>query len=368
MNGIQFHNEDITNYNNQQHMKSIKSDNCTQTEGCAEKEFQILKKQLARHEKTIASLSQLTEKLKLAKNEPRISVTCLENDDKKCKYFTGIASGPILRQIYNALVCDLPTFQELSKEQLLVLVLRKLRLNEPFCSLGYFYNLSPTTISEHFFETLNAIYPFLKTFVRFPARSVLKKHMPLGFQRKYGNSVTVIIDCFEVNMESPNPHAIKANANVFSFYKKHKTVKVLIGISPSGSILYVSSAFGGRISDKEIVKQSGFLEHLQEGDFIMADRGFLIESLVSPLNATVSYPAFKKKNHQLEPLDAVASKELSSLRIHVERLIGVLRQKFLVLTDTIPITLLQRWNNDTLAIDQILTVTSALVNLCPSVV
>lgn len=52
----------------------------------------------------------------------------------------------------------------------------------------------------------------------------------------------------------------------------------------------------------------------------------------------------------------------------MERVIGVLRQKFLILTDTIPITLVQRWNNDIPAIDQILTVAAALVNLCPSVV
>lgn len=100
----------------------------------------------------------------------------------------------------------------------------------------------------------------------------------------------------------------------------------------------------------------------------MADRGFLIETLLAPLNASVSYPAFKKRNQQLEPLDAIASKELSSLRIHVERLIGVLRQKFMILTGIVPITLLQRWNDDMLAIDQILIVSSALVNLCPSVV
>lgn len=146
-------------------------------------------------------------------------------------------------------------------------------------------------------------------------------------------------------------------------------MKVLIGIRPSGSILYVSPAFGGRISDKEIVKQSGFLQCLQEGDFVMADRGFLIETLLAPLIASVSYPAFKKRNQQLEPLDDIASKELSSLRIHVERLIGILRQKFMILTGIVPITLLQRWNDDMLAIDQILIVSSALLLYpCPSVV
>lgn len=98
-----------------------------------------------------------------------------------------------------------------------------------------------------------------------------------------------------MNMESPDPKAMAANANVYSFYKRHKTVKVLIGISPSGGIIFVSPTFGGRISDKEIVKLSGFLDFLREGDFILADRGFLIADLLQTVNASVSYPAFKKK-------------------------------------------------------------------------
>lgn len=208
----------------------------------------------------------------------------------------------------------------------------------------------------------------MKGLVRFPSRAVLKQHMPLSFRQKYDDNVTIIIDCFEINTESPNTKAMVASANVFSNYKKHNTIKVLIGISASGGIIYVSEAFGGRASDKEIVKSSGFLGLIREGDFVMADRGFLIEDLLAPLNASIAYPAFKKKNQQLEPLDAVHSKELSSLRIHVERLIGSLRQKFLILTDIIPITMLQHWNNNTPAIDQIIMICAALVNLCPTIV
>lgn len=95
-------------------------------------------------------------------------------------------------------------------------------------------------------------------------------------------------------MESPNPKSMRANANVFSNYKKHKTVKVLIGISASGNI-YISESFGGRTSDKEIIKLSGFLNMIEDGDFIMADRGFLIDELLSPLGASVVYPSFKKR-------------------------------------------------------------------------
>lgn len=168
--------------------------------------------------------------------------------------------------------------------------------------------------------------------VKWPSRETLKKHMPAAFREKYGDRVTIIIDCFEIHIESPKSEKMIANANVYSFYKHHKTVKILAGITPAGSYAFISEAFGGRISDKQITLMSGILDFIEEGDFVMADRGFLIGDLLAQKNAVLSVPAFKKANHQLQPVDACVSKDLSALRIHVERLIGSLRQKVLMLS------------------------------------
>lgn len=347
----------------------FKEDKCTQTkdsttsnekENCVDwqEQIQMLHKQI----------STLKLSLSIANEGTRFTIETLACDDKKCRYFTGLSSGSVLKKLYQELCDIIPTFDAINKEQIFILTLRKIRLNEPFATLSYLYNLHPTTISNYFYETLHSIYPQMKKLIHFPPRHVLKKHMPLKFLQKYSDKITIIIDCFEIMMESPNSSKMKARANVFSNYKKHNTVKILIGVSCSGCILFISNGFGGRISDKEIVKQSGFLDNIQDGDLIMADRGFLIEDLLRINNASVTYPAFKKKNKQLEPLDAAASKELSSLRIHVERIIGVLRQKFKILSDIIPISLLERWNDDMLALDEIIIVAAALVNLCPSVV
>lgn len=74
-------------------------------------------------------------------------------------------------------------------------------------------------------------------------------------------------------MENPNPKMLQTNANMYSNYKKNKTIKVLMGISASGNIIYVSEGFGGRISDKEIVKKSIFLNRIEEGDFCYGNKG-----------------------------------------------------------------------------------------------
>ena len=60
-------------------------------------------------------------------------------------------------------------------------------------------------------------------------------------------------------------------------------MKVLIGITPSGVISFVSQTYEGSISDRKLVEQSGLLKMLEPGDEIVADKGFLILDLLAQL-------------------------------------------------------------------------------------
>ena len=53
-------------------------------------------------------------------------------------------------------------------------------------------------------------------------------------------------------------------------------MKFLIGIAPNGAVVFVSAGY----PDKQLTISSGVLDHLQAGDGIMADKGFLIDDLL----------------------------------------------------------------------------------------
>ena len=85
--------------------------------------------------------------------------------------------------------------------------------------------------------------------------------------------------------------------------------------------------------------------------------------------ASLEIPAFTRGKKQLSLREVEYSRRLSKVRIEVERVIGLLKNKYTLLQDTLPITLLKHKTDSEYAnIDKILTVCAALVNLCPPIV
>ena len=107
----------------------------------------------------------------------------------------------------------------------------------------------------------------------------------------------------------------------------------------------------------------------------MADRGLTItESVGLGLRqGKLIIPAFTKGKEQLDPLDVERSRRIASVRIHVERMIGLLRRKYIILEGLLPTHLLScnptgPPESQVPIIDHILRVFSALVNFCPPIV
>ena len=61
----------------------------------------------------------------------------------------------------------------------------------------------------------------------------------------------------------------------------HTTLKGLFGISPGGAITFISQLYTGSVSDREIVRRSGFLDlPFDDKGSVMADKGFTIQDLL----------------------------------------------------------------------------------------
>ena len=163
------------------------------------------------------------------------------------------------------------------------------------------------------------------------------------FRNHFGANIAVIVDCFEISINKPKN--ILARAQTFSSYKHHNTVKFLIGITPQGVISYISKGWGGCSSDKFLTENCDFLDNLLPGDIVMADRGFDIGGSVALYCVKVKIPSSTKGKRQLSSLDVEQSQCIAAVRILVERVIGVVQNKYSLLQETLPLDLLMKKND-----------------------
>ena len=61
------------------------------------------------------------------------------------------------------------------------------------------------------------------------------------------------------------------------------------------------------------------MDLLEPGDVVMADKGFIIQDLLTPRGCTLVTPNFLAKKGQFSKEEAEQNKALSILRVHVER-------------------------------------------------
>lgn len=302
-----------------------------------------------------------------------IDFNFFKGKNKKTLFYTGLPTWSLLNNLFEMVKEFLPNHfnSKLSQFQMLALTLMKLRLNTSFTDLGYRFGIDETTASRYFHRCIFILFKLFSNskLVYWPdERQNLLLNVPSYFRSTFKESISIIVDCFEIFIERPG--VLRAAAQGFSYYKHHITLKYLIGISVTGVILFVSIGFGGRASDKEVVSKSGFLNKIQEGDVVLADKGFLIKDELEAREASLKMPIFVKKGSQLHPTDVEKSRDYARVRIHVERVICVLREKFSICADIAQMSAIAKQNDlfDRDLYDKIVFICSCLVNICPSVV
>lgn len=256
------------------------------------------------------------------------SAKSFENDDKGIHFYTGLESFEKFKFVFSTLCPEAYSVNHMKKpvnisaEDAFLLTLMKLRRNKTMYELHRFFGVSEDQASSIFVTWIKFIHQMWSMLDMWPSRELIDFFMPHGFRANYP-STRVIVDCTEIPIEKPkNPAAQQAS---FSTYKNRNTVKVEVGASPAGLISHISSAYGGSASDRQIVERSGLIDKCQAGDSVMADRGFNVQDLFAPKGVSVNIPSFMKGRSQLPGITVIKDRQLSSKRVHIERLIGLMK-------------------------------------------
>lgn len=280
----------------------------------------------------------------------KLFVDKVTDNDKDCFYYTGV---PTLQLLYYLFSWIKPSAQKiklwdgkrkhlpgrkggrqnrkLSLFHEMILTLVKIRRGYGNKHLSYLFNVSESHVCRIFLAWVNLLSQCLSPLIIWPSKEINKANLPKSFS--YYPRTRAIIDCTEYFVQKPlRPAAQKAT---WSSYKHSNTLKQLIAITPSGAISFLSDVYSGSISDAAIVRESKFVDLVEENDDIMADRGFNIRHLLLPKKATLNIPAFTH-GKVLSSKALKRSRSIAKVRIHVER--AICRMKtFKILSGIIPL-------------------------------
>lgn len=256
-------------------------------------------------------------------------------------------------QIFNFFLTLLPQSNRLiiSKENTLLICLMKLKLGLTYSSLSTFFSIHRTTVSRVFSECLLFLSQKCKHLIFWPSKNTITETLPEVFKKNYPNC-RCIIDCTEIRAEQPK--TVEQRVCMYSHYKGGYTIKVLVAITPNGMVSFLSKSYGGRSSDSYITNDSGFLNKLEPGDQVLADKGFPgIKTGVDGQNSILVIPPMLHNGRFTEE-EVLSTYNVASVRIHIERLFARLKT----------FNVLNKITSDLLVyIDNILFMCCVLVNL-----
>ncbi|XP_074097939.1 uncharacterized protein LOC141526753 isoform X1 [Cotesia typhae] len=157
----------------------------------------------------------------------------------------------------------------LSNEDRLLVFLMKIKTGLTFSTLSVLFDVHRSTISRIFHTTLQNLVLTTTNLIYWPNSETVKTTMPAIFRLNYLNT-RVIIDSVEFKIEMPT----SIDSSVYRCPNNNKvfTAKILVGITPGGFICFKSKAVGGRITNSQLIADSGLVNHLEDGDVVLTGK------------------------------------------------------------------------------------------------
>lgn len=299
----------------------------------------------------------------------------IANDDSLVRFYTGFPSYEIFVAVFDFLgpavnklhywgtdaIRSGKRNMKLDPKNQFFLTLVRLRLNARVKDLAVRFGISIGLVSRYITTWICFLYHHLKEIEWMPSQEQVAANLPHVFKEKYP-STYAIIDGTEIFIETPSD--LQMQSSTWSEYKHHNTSKCLIGCTPNGAVCFVSPLYVGSISDVELTRVSGFIQSLPTSHdaemSIMADKGFTVRDQLSAVGVDLNIPSFVTGGKQLTEAEILHTRKIASVRIHVERAIGRIKN-FAILKGTLPITMARLAN-------QIVCVCAWLTSFQPSLV
>ena len=132
------------------------------------------------------------------------------------------------------------------------------------------FDISTGLASNIITTWVKAASAVLKPMIFVPDREAIYKTLPNRI--KSMPDIHSILDGTDVFIETPKN--LDLQKITWSDYKHHNTAKLLVCVAPNSSIIFISKAYGGSISDKELTNRSEYLDLVPMYSRIMFDKGF----------------------------------------------------------------------------------------------
>ncbi len=313
-----------------------------------EKENDLLREKIQTHQ----ALYPLTPETVNNSSVPNYFKYCTgftyDEFNELCRFFT-LPANETIPQTHIPLTCDKLNghIRHMPLRQQFLLVLMKLRQNFDLEELAFKFQIDMQSVRTLFSSWIGFMFDRLGNLSVWPHRDIIAENMPEHYKAEFPTTFA-ILNCTEIKIEKNS--SLLVQSQTCSNHKSTNTLKSLIACDPHGSIMFASTLYTGSISDQELFRRceikdvlKGLLQcgHLNRGDGLMVDKGFLIEKDVKELGLQLNIPPFA--NLHMPVPDVQTAKRIAKHKVHVERAIANVKT-FKIVSGRIPNYMLENIN------------------------
>lgn len=278
-----------------------------------------------------------------------------ESDRLRVQFYTGLPNNDVMSAIFNLVAPEMPVAGRHTKYTHLLMTLMRMKHNYSFEYLERRLGVKARLLPAIFVSCIDAMYDGMRFAVDWLDRDAVLLTTPLAFRRT-PPACSVIVDRLEILVDRPVDPL--AGRQTWSPSKWHHTIKFLLGMTPQGTISFVSKGWGGATPFRHIFQHCDLLKDFKPEDYVILNGDLISRDDDVPCAVRVGE---MQSDVRTRPTSA-------DIADHVRRVTGVLRRNFAILEHFVfPIDYVMLEDGQTALLEKMVVVCGALSNCCMSI-